>query len=94
MFIRVGTQGASGVIEVLDSGTGMSPEFVRNRLFRPFDSTKSGGFGIGAYEARALAQSLGGHLHVDSRLGKGTRMTLLLPATQETPNDNEVDKAA
>jgi len=81
-------------IRVIDKGCGMSEAFVVNQLFKPFESTKSGGFGIGAYEARALAQSLGGHLHVDSRLGKGTRMTLLLPATQETPNDNEVDKAA
>ena len=49
-----------------------------DKLFKPFVSSKPGGFGIGAYEARALAQSLGGHLHVDSRVGKGTRMTLLL----------------
>ncbi|HEX4874942.1 MAG TPA: XrtA/PEP-CTERM system histidine kinase PrsK [Sphingorhabdus sp.] len=81
-------------IRVIDKGCGMSEAFVANQLFKPFESTKNGGFGIGAYEARALAQSLGGHLHVDSRLGKGTRMTLLLPVARHGTNDSEVDKAA
>lgn len=81
-------------IRVTDKGCGMSEAFVANQLFKPFESTKSGGFGIGAYEARALAQSLGGHLHVDSRLGKGTRMTLLLPVAQDIPQVSDVDEAA
>ncbi|MFN3749701.1 MAG: XrtA/PEP-CTERM system histidine kinase PrsK, partial [Sphingorhabdus sp.] len=81
-------------IRVIDKGCGMNEAFVANQLFKPFESTKNGGFGIGAYEARALAQSLGGHLHVDSRLGKGTRMTLLLPVARQGTNDSEVDKAA
>jgi signal transduction histidine kinase len=72
----------------------MTEVFVANQLFKPFESTKSGGFGIGAYEARALAQSLGGHLHVDSRVGKGTRMTLLLPAAKEAVQVNDIDEAA
>lgn len=81
-------------IRVSDKGCGMSEAFVANQLFKPFESTKAGGFGIGAYEARTLAQSLGGHLHVDSRLGKGTRMTLLLPVAKEDTHDSDVDKAA
>ena len=82
VFIRVGTQGASGVIDVLDSGTGMSPEFVRNRLFRPFDSTKSGGFGIGAYEARELVRAMKGRLDVESRETIGSRFTIRLPLAE------------
>lgn len=81
-------------IRVTDKGCGMTEAFVANQLFKPFESTKSDGFGIGAYEARALAQSLGGHLHVDSRLGKGTRMTLLLPAAKVPAHDKDIDKAA
>jgi putative PEP-CTERM system histidine kinase len=81
-------------IRVSDKGSGMTEAFVANQLFKPFESTKSGGFGIGAYEARALAQSLGGQLHVDSRLGKGTRMTLLLTATQKPEATEIIDKAA
>lgn len=54
VFLRVSVDGLNGCIEVVDSGLGMSPEFVRSRLFKPFVSTKQGGFGIGAYEAREL----------------------------------------
>lgn len=79
VFVRVSLDGLIGVIEVVDSGTGMSAEFVRSRLFRPFDSTKPGGFGIGAYEARELVRAMGGRLDVESREGLGTRFTVRLP---------------
>ena len=81
-------------IRVSDKGCGMTEAFVANQLFKPFESTKPGGFGIGAYEARALAQSLGGHLHVDSRVGKGTRMTLLLPVADKPEDTADIEKAA
>ena len=70
------------MIEVLDSGTGMSAEFVRTGLFKPFVSTKSGGFGIGAYEARELVRAMGGQLGVESREGLGTRFTIRLPLAE------------
>jgi putative PEP-CTERM system histidine kinase len=70
-------------VNIADNGVGMSEAFIASQLFKPFQSTKEGGFGIGAYEARALAQSMGGQLRVDSRLGKGTTFTLLLPAARE-----------
>ncbi len=79
VFLRVACEGLGGVIEVLDSGTGMSPEFVRNRLFKPFDSSKAGGFGIGAYEARELVRAMRGRLEVESREGLGSRFTIHLP---------------
>jgi signal transduction histidine kinase len=60
----------------------MDGEFVRNRLFQPFASTKPDGFGIGAFEARSLVTTMGGRLNVDSRLGRGTTFTILLPAAQ------------
>ena len=81
-------------IRVSDKGCGMTEAFVANQLFKPFESTKNGGFGIGAYESRALAQSLGGQLHVDSRVGKGTRMTLLLPVAEKPEMSQEIGKAA
>ncbi len=96
--VRIATnrQGNQIAIRVADNGCGMNEAFVANQLFKPFESTKEGGFGIGAYEARALAQSMGGTLRVDSRVGKGTRMTLLLPAASPQPlnEDNEMDRAA
>jgi signal transduction histidine kinase len=57
----------------------MSPEFVRTRLFKPFHSSKPGGFGIGAFEARELIRAMGGRLDVESREGLGTRFRILLP---------------
>ena len=68
-----------GVIEVVDSGSGMSAEFVRTQLFKPFVSTKPGGFGIGAFEARELVQAMHGRLEVESREGLGSRFTVRLP---------------
>lgn len=68
------------VVDIIDQGPGMSPEFVRDRLFQPFASTKTDGHGIGAYQARELLRQAGGDLLVLSRPGNGTTMRLLLPA--------------
>jgi putative PEP-CTERM system histidine kinase len=67
-------------IDVVDHGCGMTPGFVRDRLFRPFVSSKPTGFGIGAFEARQLVHAMGGALDVASREGEGTRFRILLPA--------------
>ncbi|UZK69457.1 PEP-CTERM system histidine kinase PrsK [Sphingomonas sp. S1-29] len=67
------------VIEVIDRGCGMSPAFVRDRLFKPFVSTKASGFGIGAFEARQHAVAMGGTLDVTSREGEGSCFRLTLP---------------
>ena len=66
-------------LQVVDSGTGMSADFVRNGLFKPFVSSKSDGFGIGAFEARELVRGMGGRLDVESREGLGTRFNITLP---------------
>jgi putative PEP-CTERM system histidine kinase len=79
VFIDVSCDGLQGRIEVVDSGQGMSPQFVRDSLFKPFVSSKDGGFGIGAFEARELVRGMGGRLDVESREGLGTRFTILLP---------------
>ena len=73
VFLDVSADGLYGTIEVLDSGQGMSPEFVRTGLFKPFVSSKPGGFGIGAFEARELVKGMGGRIAVESREGLGTR---------------------
>lgn len=71
--------GETVAVDVIDRGCGMSPEFIREDLFKAFSSTKQGGFGIGAFEARALALSMNGRIEVHSRLGEGSRFTLWLP---------------
>jgi len=79
--VRVGTDGGNVSISISDKGVGMDGDFIRNRLFQPFASTKPGGFGIGAFEARSLINAMGGRLAVDSRPGQGTTFTILLPAS-------------
>ena len=69
------------VIKVVDTGCGMDEVFVRNRLFRPFDTTKgAAGMGIGAYQARHIVRLAGGDFDVASELGRGTTFTVRLPA--------------
>ena len=80
VIVRVDRDGTDIAITVSDKGVGMDGEFIRNRLFEPFTSTKPGGFGIGAFEARSLVTAMGGRLSVDSRPGRGTTFTILLPA--------------
>jgi putative PEP-CTERM system histidine kinase len=80
--VRVDSQSANVAIAITDKGVGMDGDFIRNRLFEPFASTKPGGFGIGAFEARSLINAMGGRLSVDSRLGRGTTFTILLPAAE------------
>src|SRR3546814_15652201 len=54
-------------IEVIDEGSGMTRDFIRHDLFKPFASTKAAGFGLGAFEALQLAQAMGGTIDVTSR---------------------------
>ena len=67
------------VIEVVDHGVGMDPRFVRNELFLPFRSTKSGGYGIGAFQTRELIRGAGGDVEVKSEKGTGTTIRVILP---------------
>ena len=70
-------------ITIADHGTGMDGDFVRNRLFQPFASTKPDGFGIGSFEARSLVVAMGGRLVVDSTPGVGSEFSIFLPAADE-----------
>lgn len=80
VVVSVGRTGQNAVVEVADTGCGMDAEFIRNRLFRPFDSTKGEqGFGIGAYQAREFARKCGGGVEVESTPGNGTRFIIRLP---------------
>jgi putative PEP-CTERM system histidine kinase len=79
--ITIGGTPEAPAVTVFDTGCGMSPAFVREQLFKPFVSSKPGGFGIGAFEARKLAEAMGGSVSVTSREGEGTQFTVtLLPA--------------
>ena len=79
VWVRLARQGAHALVEVGDSGHGMSPDFVRERLFKPFQTTKPTGMGIGAYESFQYVHELGGKLSVESAVDVGTQVNLLLP---------------
>jgi putative PEP-CTERM system histidine kinase len=88
VMIRVGRAPAGRLqqaveIEITDTGEGMTEEFIRERLFRPFDSTKSAGMGIGVFESREYITELGGRLDVTSRPSVGTTFSAVLPLYRE-----------
>ncbi|RSZ59342.1 PEP-CTERM system histidine kinase PrsK [Massilia atriviolacea] len=82
----------SVIIEIRDTGEGMSEEFIRERLYKPFESTKSAGMGIGAFESREYIHELGGSLAVSSTPPRGTTFRITLPMCQQ--DTQTVDKAA
>ena len=82
VIVRVAESGSGPTISISDRGCGMDGEFVRDRLFQPFVSTKAGGFGVGAFEARSLILAMGGELTVSSRPGIGTTFTIQLAAVE------------
>jgi putative PEP-CTERM system histidine kinase len=70
-------------IEIEDNGCGMSPDFIRERLFKPFQTTKgNAGMGIGVYESREYITSMGGALSVKSELNQGTIFTIQMPLVE------------
>ncbi|MBY0469232.1 MAG: PEP-CTERM system histidine kinase PrsK [Burkholderiaceae bacterium] len=79
VWVELDTQGDRARIVVGDTGHGMSAEFIRDRLFKPFQSTKSTGMGIGAYESSQYIHELGGKISVASEPQRGTQVTVLIP---------------
>ncbi len=77
--LSIAEEGGRLALDIVDDGPGMTAEFVRDELFRPFRSRTEGGSGIGAFQARELLRRCGGDLLVSTRQGGGTRMRLLLP---------------
>ncbi|MDK6078665.1 XrtA/PEP-CTERM system histidine kinase PrsK [Massilia varians] len=71
------------VVEIADTGSGMSEEFIRERLFKPFESTKPAGMGIGLFESREYINELGGTLELASAPAAGTTFTVSLPLYSE-----------
>jgi len=82
--VRLQRDGGAAMIEVKDSGVGMTPEFVRDRLFKPFQTTKATGMGVGMYESSLYVAELGGRILVDSTPNAGTRVRVLLPLGHAT----------
>lgn len=69
------------VLAVSDSGCGMSGDFVHRHLFRPFQTTKKQGIGIGMFQTKAIVDAHGGTIRVETELGKGSTFSVSLPIT-------------
>lgn len=77
--------GDRAVVDIVDTGCGMSRDFIESRLFNPFTTTKDHGMGIGAFESREYIREIGGALAVSSTPGAGTTMSIRLPVRAMAP---------
>ena len=85
VMVRVSREGPKAVIVIEDTGVGMAQDFVRDQLFKPFQSTKGAkGMGIGAYQIRETVRAAAGEVEVESERGRGTVVRMILPLV-ETP---------
>jgi putative PEP-CTERM system histidine kinase len=82
--ISVQTSQTNGwaVVTVSDTGCGMAPEFVNDSLFRPFQTTKKKGLGIGMFQSKMIVEAHGGRIEVESKRGHGSTFRVLLPMQQ------------
>lgn len=78
--VETETRGPRVQLSVADDGCGMDAEFIKKSLFRPFQSTKKQGLGIGMFQARMIIEAHGGTIQVESEPGKGTLFRISLPA--------------
>ncbi|TAN79523.1 MAG: PEP-CTERM system histidine kinase PrsK [Gallionella sp.] len=79
VLVRLIKEADTAIIEVQDTGHGMSAEFIHERLFKPFESTKTAGMGIGVFESQEYVRELGGQLEVASSQASGTTFRVILP---------------
>lgn len=77
--LRLYSQGGFIHLEVSDTGCGMSQEFINTRLFKPFQTTKKKGIGIGLYQCKVIVSAHGGQIEVDSTEDVGSTFTVKLP---------------
>jgi len=83
--VRLERRNDEAVVVVADRGRGMAPEFIRDRLFKPFETTKSSGMGIGVYESAQYVASIGGAIQVQSEENVGTSVEVRLPRADAAP---------
>lgn len=88
--ITLQAAGENALLCVTDNGKGMDEDFVRDQLFRPFATTKSGGMGIGAYECREYVRELKGEIQVRSAVGQGSTFNVKLPLRQTLQSETEI----
>jgi putative PEP-CTERM system histidine kinase len=92
--VRVEAGERDVTVRVRDHGAGMSAQFIRERLFKPFQTTKAAGMGIGVYESSQYVASVGGEIRVESDEGSGTCIEVHLPRTDAiaSPGDTVIQE--
>src|SRR5262245_16010396 len=94
--LRVATWKDNGTafVAVADTGKGMTEEFMRERLFHPFATTKKKGIGLGLYSCRDIIEQHGGRIDVASRVNVGTEFKVILPLKAEELSTGDLKAAA
>lgn len=83
LHVATRVENEAAIIVVRDTGRGMTEEFIRERLFRPFATTKKKGIGLGLYSCRDIIEQHGGRIEVSSRINEGTEFQVILPLEAE-----------
>ncbi len=83
IHVRTAERNGYACLSVQDNGTGMTPEFLAQSLFRPFQTTKKKGLGIGVFHSKMIVDAHGGKMEVESVRGKGTTFRVLIPLQPE-----------
>ncbi len=82
--VTLASKASMHILEIMDTGHGMDADFIQNRLFKPFDTTKgNAGMGIGMYEGREMIRHLGGEMYVQSVPGMGSTISVHIPISLE-----------
>ena len=92
--LRAFSDDSYAVVEIVDDGVGMTEEFVREQLFRPYQTTKPQGMGIGMYESSQYINGIGGRITVDSSRDGGTRFQVFLPLADTAVRSGEPERQA
>jgi putative PEP-CTERM system histidine kinase len=82
ILVETGRFNGWATLAVSDNGCGMAEEFLRQRLFRPFQTTKKNGIGIGMFHCKMIVEAHHGRIDVESEKGKGTCFRISLPVPQ------------
>jgi putative PEP-CTERM system histidine kinase len=83
--VRTFQENSWSVVAVTDNGAGMSPEFIQRNLFKPFQTTKKNGLGIGLFHSKTIVEAHQGEVEVESAPGKGATFRVLLPLPENKP---------
>ncbi len=90
--LKIATRSDNGnaIISVSDTGKGMTEDFMRERLFHPFATTKKKGIGLGLYSCRDIIEQHGGRIDVASKVDVGTEFKIVLPITPQESKTGEL----